>query len=92
MKKIFPYKMTHNYAFDNQEQDENFVQRDFDFLKKPLDHNIENNNNIETEIDRNIYENKRVSDSREITTHNEEQLDNDHVLRRSTKTKRIPTF
>jgi len=51
-EKIFPYKMAHNYAFDNQEQDENFIQRDFDFLKEPLDHNIDNNN-IETKIDRN---------------------------------------
>jgi len=51
MKKIFSYKMAHNYAFDNQEKDENIVQRDLDFLKKSLDHNIDNNN-IETEIDR----------------------------------------
>jgi len=64
----------------------------FDFLNKSLDHNIENNNSRETEIDRNIEENKRVSNNMEITKHNEEQLDNDHVLRRSTRTKRIPTF
>jgi len=29
MKKIFPNEMAHNYAVDNQEQDETFVQRDF---------------------------------------------------------------
>jgi len=64
-EKIFPYKMAHNYAF------ENFVQKDFDFLKEPLDHNIDNNN-IETEIDMNIDENQRVSDNRDITTLNED--------------------
>ena len=77
--------MAHNYAF------ENFVQKDFDFLKEPLDHNIDNNN-IETEIDMNIDENQRVSDNRDITTLNEDQLNNDNLLRRSTRSKRIPSF
>jgi len=47
---------------------------------------------MEIVIGRNIDENQRVLDNKEITTHNEEQLGYDHVLRRSSRTKRIPTF
>jgi len=71
LKKYFHTKWLIPIFFYNEDQEENFVQRDFNFLKEPLNHNIDNNN-IETKIDRNIDENQRASNNREITTHTQE--------------------